>query len=64
MKTTKPIPAWIYLFITNAIVLSLGFIFYVFITFNMLETTSISHSEQNLRIFTKTLFLSENFGKP
>ena len=55
MKTTKPIPAWIYLFITNAIVLSLGFIFYVFITFNMLETTSISHSEQNLRIFTKTL---------
>lgn len=55
MKTLKKMSAWMYLFISTSLILCLGFVLYIAITFNLLGTVSKEQSKQNLRIFTKTI---------
>ncbi|OJF76650.1 MAG: hypothetical protein BKP49_05675 [Treponema sp. CETP13] len=55
MKALKKMSAWMYLFISTSLILCLGFVLYIAITFNLLGTVSKEQSKQNLRIFTKTI---------
>lgn len=48
-------PAWLYLFLSNSLILAIGFVVYILITFTVLGNISLNQSTQNLRIFTKTL---------
>jgi two-component system phosphate regulon sensor histidine kinase PhoR len=55
MKHRKPFPAWVYLFVVNAIVLCFGFVLFISIILGALQNTTYRQTEQNLRTFSYTL---------